>query len=139
MDIRVGVQLAHFWKIWHFSTGNNQLLQINWALLTVMLTVTWISGFSKKSQKEPNFPKMCQIHPNFDVQFWNQFLIINSYSTHQNEWNLPSLSLALFFFNHNSRVSNIESDYSQNVGLEDYNTISDRIFPHFTTPSIKYV
>ena len=37
----------------------------------------------------------------------------------------------------NSRVSNIESDNSQNVGLEDYNNISDRIFPHFTTPSIK--
>ena len=35
----------------------------------------------------------------------------------------------------NSRVSNIESDNSQNVGLEDYNNISDRIFPHFTTPS----
>ena len=37
----------------------------------------------------------------------------------------------------NSRVSNIESDNSQNVGLEDYNNISDRIFPHFTTPSLK--
>ena len=36
-----------------------------------------------------------------------------------------------------SRVSNIESNNSQNVGLEDYNTISDGIFPHFTTPSIK--
>ena len=36
-----------------------------------------------------------------------------------------------------SRVSNIDSDNSQNVGLEDYNNISDRIFPYFTTPSIK--
>ena len=36
-----------------------------------------------------------------------------------------------------SRVSNIESDNSQNVGLEDYNNISVGIFPHFTTPSIK--
>ena len=36
-----------------------------------------------------------------------------------------------------SRVSDIESDNSQNVGLEDYNNISDRIFPYFTTPSIK--
>ena len=36
-----------------------------------------------------------------------------------------------------SRVSNIESDNSQKVGLEDYNNISDGIFPHFTTPSIK--
>ena len=36
-----------------------------------------------------------------------------------------------------SRVSNIESDDSQNVGLEDYNNIFDRIFPNFTTPSIK--
>ena len=36
-----------------------------------------------------------------------------------------------------SPVSNIGSDNSQNVGLEDYNVISDRIFPHFTTPSIK--
>ena len=39
--------------------------------------------------------------------------------------------------NNVSRVSNIESDNSQNVELEDYNNISDRIFPHFTTPSIK--
>ena len=37
----------------------------------------------------------------------------------------------------NSRVSNIESDNSQNVGLEDYNNISVGIFPYFTTPSIK--
>ena len=36
-----------------------------------------------------------------------------------------------------SRVSNIEFDNSQNVGLEDYNNISVGIFPHFTTPSIK--
>ena len=41
------------------------------------------------------------------------------------------------WLNHSSRVSNIESDNSQNVGLEDYNNISDGIFPHFTTPSIK--
>ena len=26
---------------------------------------------------------MCQMHPNSDVQLWNQFLIINSDSTHQ--------------------------------------------------------
>ena len=38
---------------------------------------------------------------------------------------------------HISRVSNIEYDNSQNVGLEDYNNISDGIFPYFTTPSIK--
>ena len=37
----------------------------------------------------------------------------------------------------NSRMSNIESNKSQNGGLEDYNNISDRIFPHFTTPSIE--
>ena len=37
---------------------------------------------------------------------------------------------------YSSRVSNIESDNSQNVGLEDYNNIFDRIFPCFTTPSI---
>ena len=37
----------------------------------------------------------------------------------------------------NSRVSNIESNNSQNIGLEDYNNISDGIFPHLTTPSIK--
>ena len=37
----------------------------------------------------------------------------------------------------NSRVSNIESDNSQNVGLENYNNISVGIFPYFTTPSIK--
>ena len=37
----------------------------------------------------------------------------------------------------NSRVSNIDSDNSQNVGLEDYNNISDGIFPNFTTSSLK--
>jgi hypothetical protein len=36
-----------------------------------------------------------------------------------------------------SRASNIESNNSQNGGLEDYNNIFDGIFPHFTTPSIK--
>ena len=36
-----------------------------------------------------------------------------------------------------SRVSNIESDNFQNVGLEDYNNISVGFFPHFTTPSIR--
>jgi hypothetical protein len=37
----------------------------------------------------------------------------------------------------NSRTSNIESNNSQNGGLEDYNNISDGILPHFTTPSMK--
>ena len=37
----------------------------------------------------------------------------------------------------NSPVSNIESDNSQNIGLEDYNNISVGIFPYFPTPSIK--
>ena len=39
--------------------------------------------------------------------------------------------------NNISRMSNIKSNNSQNGGLEDYNNISDGIFPHFTTPSIK--
>ena len=30
-----------------------------------------------------------------------------------------------------SRVSNIESNNSQNVGLEDYNNMSEGIFPYF--------
>ena len=34
-------------------------------------------------------------------------------------------------------MSNIESNNSQNVGLEDYHNISDGIFSHFTTPSIR--
>ena len=34
-------------------------------------------------------------------------------------------------------MSNIESNKSKNGGLEDYNNISDGIFPHSTTPSIK--
>ena len=40
-------------------------------------------------------------------------------------------------FENTSRMSNIESNNSQNGGLEGYNNISDGIFPHFTTPSIK--
>jgi hypothetical protein len=36
-------------------------------------------------------------------------------------------------------VSNKESNNSQNVGLEDYNNISDEIFPYFTTPSLKII
>ena len=42
-----------------------------------------------------------------------------------------------FGLDHSSRVSNIESDNSQNDGLEHLNNISDGIFPHSTTPSIK--
>ena len=38
---------------------------------------------------------------------------------------------------YNSQMPNIESDNSQNGGLEGYNNISDGIFPNFTTPSIK--
>ena len=40
-------------------------------------------------------------------------------------------------YNVNSQMINIKSNKSQNGGLEDYNNISDGIFPHFTTPSIK--
>ena len=47
---------------------------------------------------EPNFPKMCQMHPNSDFQQWNLFFIQILHI--KNEWNLPSLSLILFFFNH---------------------------------------
>ena len=43
----------------------------------------------------------------------------------------------VFTIKNQSRVSNIESNNSQNVGLEDYNNISEGIFPYFTTPSIK--
>ena len=48
-----------------------------------------------------------------------------------------SLNLSSIWKNNNSRVSNIDSDNSQHVGLEDYNNISVGIFPNFTTPSIK--
>jgi hypothetical protein len=34
-------------------------------------------------------------------------------------------------------MSNIESNNPQNGGLEDYNNISEGIFPNFTIPSIK--
>ena len=54
----------------------------------------------------------------------------------------PNPSLLLFLSSINSYndicgVSNIESDNYQNVGLEDYNNISDGIFQYFNTPSIK--
>ena len=38
------------------------------------------------------------------------------------------------FSKHNSRMSNKESNNSQNGGLEDYNNSSDGIFPNFSTP-----
>ena len=38
---------------------------------------------------------------------------------------------------HISRTSNIESDNSQNGGLEDYNNISDGIFPYINNQSIR--
>ena len=44
-------------------------------------------------------------------------------------WDIPFISQILLPQYDMSRVSNIESDDSQNVGLEDYNTISDGIFP----------
>ena len=53
----------------------------------------------------------------------------------KNEWSSRKL---LYSVNrHSSQLSNIESDNSQNVGLEDYSNISDGIFQYFTTPSIK--
>ena len=36
-----------------------------------------------------------------------------------------------------SQVSKLESDNSQNVGLEGYNNISVGIFPYFATPLYK--
>ena len=36
-----------------------------------------------------------------------------------------------------SQMSSIESNDSQNGGLEDYRNNSDGIFPHFSIPSIK--
>ena len=38
------------------------------------------------------------------------------------------------FSKHNSRMSNKESNNSQNGVLEDYNNSSDGIFPNFSTP-----
>ena len=58
------------------------------------------------------------------------FPLTKTFKEHAENCNLAMLTVK-------SRVSNMESDKSQNVGLEDYNNISDRIFPHFTTPSIK--
>ena len=43
----------------------------------------------------------------------------------------------LVYLKNSSGMSNIESNKSQNGGLEEYNNISDGIFPHFTTPSMK--
>ena len=55
----------------------------------------------------------------------------------QNVYEVALNFLGQFIRAHTSRVSNMESDTSQNVGLEDYNNISVGIFPHFTTPSIR--
>merc|ERR1712052_52667 len=59
----------------------------------------------------------------------------------ENYWSFyPSGQFIILHFNvrypvlHNSPVSNIESDNSQNFGLEDYNNISVGIFPYFPTP-----
>ena len=42
---------------------------------------------------------MCQMHPNSDVQLWNFWLWIHILHF-KYVWNLPTLSLALFFINH---------------------------------------
>ena len=52
-------------------------------------------------------------------------------------WSLYSKRTWVNSQHNSSRMSNIESNNSQNVGSEDYNNISDRIFPYLTTPSIK--
>ena len=59
-------------------------------------------------------------------------------------WKVESLSAPtvidftlVFWIDDHSRTSDIESNNSQIGGLEDYNNISDGIFPHFPTPSIK--
>ena len=75
---------------------------------------------------------------------WGKVWVVSSFRTRRTICNSFSSS---FFFNavsikeitgnYISRMSNIESNNSQNGCLEDYNNISDGIFPHFTTPFIK--
>ena len=75
--------------------------------------------------------------PLFLIRFYNFFFQeINDVEILRAKRDVESSSAKSGSYNI-SRVSNIESDNSQNVGMEDYNNISDRIFPHFTTPSIK--
>ena len=87
MDIRVRVHLAHFWKIWLFSSTSalattsccktsEPCWQWCWQLLECQ-------DFPKRAKNSLIFQKMCPMHANYDVQLWNQFLTINSDSTHQ--------------------------------------------------------
>ena len=87
LDIRIRVHLTHFWKIWLFSSTSALATTSCYKLTEPCWQWCWqlleYQDFQKRAKNSLNFPKMCQMHPNTDVQLWNQFLIINSDSTHQ--------------------------------------------------------
>ena len=101
MDIRVRVDLAHFWKIWLFSstsamatTSCCKLTEPCWQWCWQLLEY---QDFQKRAKNSLNFPKMCQMYPNTDVQLWNQILIINSDSTHQKLMKFAFIVTGSFF------------------------------------------
>ena len=77
----------------HFSTGSSGEWEKNW----VAASGAARKEVLEKSQKEPNFPKKCQMHPNYDVQLWNWFLTINSDSTHQKWMKFASIVTGSIF------------------------------------------
>ena len=65
--------LALFGKSWYSSNCQHHCQQGS-----VKDSCPWLSWFAAagccqcwSAWKEPNFPKMCQMHPNSDVQLWN--------------------------------------------------------------------
>ena len=73
-------KLCYFWLFLE-----NPDIQVNVNITVNKAAAAAAAGWCQcwSAWKEPNFPKMCQMHPNSDIQLWNLFLTINSDSTHQ--------------------------------------------------------
>ena len=88
----------------------------------------WLRSFGifhQDNQSEIQMLSSDWLSSNLDGFFWRMI----------NNGSLQITSVTLYQRIYlSSRTSNIESNKSQNGGLEDYNNIYDGIFPHFITP-----
>ena len=105
MDIRVRVHLAHFWKIrlflalfgksWYSSNCQHHCQQGSVYLQQLVVASAEVLEKSQIFQKCAKCT--LTLMSNHEIDFWQYIQILHI----KNEWNLCSLSLALFFFNHN--------------------------------------
>ena len=123
MQIHTHVQFFCLLDMWHTFYRNANKRKIYY-----IHNYDKVKKFENKNEKRFLGNKVTETL----LQVWEFLFYTHIHSSMVNIWqNLSLLPVA------RSRASNIESDNSQNFGLEDYKNISDGIFPHFTAPSIK--